>query len=234
MALTRLPRRLAGPATVLIAVVMLAAACGNGPGKALADGRTGSSSAAEGAGPPSSGGGVAAQASGGGSPRASAPSRPRREYPAGGPTDPVFPPGKAAYTLIAGNQCGDLLAQTQTWVTQDVPGSEGNDTTPLYMSAAYVCLGRWADASRTLAQINLAQPDFKRHVCARDAVLKWVIGLVAEHAKDPSFSPVFVASSTRSTCPPDNSGDPDTTTTSTSSVATTTTAPETTSTVPAP
>jgi hypothetical protein len=146
----------------------------------------------------------------------------RREYPAGGPTDPVFPPGQPAYGLLISGSCGELLADTQGWASQGVAQQEGKDTPPLYMSAALVCLGRWDDAIRVYQSINRTQPDFgEGHVCERKAVLAWVASLVDDHQRDPSFSPQFVASSSHSPCTA-NSSTGTTTSPSTSRSVTTT------------
>ena len=144
--------------------------------------------------------------------------RPVREYPAGGPTDPVFPPGKDVYPLIASGSCAELLDDTQGWRDQGVPDAEGASTTPLYMSAAYACLGRWDDARRTYAQIDVAHPDFARDTCARTALLGWLTALIEERNSDPNFSPVFVKSSAPSPCPQEG---PTTTTTATSQTGST-------------
>ncbi len=209
------PRRRRGvliPAS-LVAVALLMAACGGGSPSANPSPPTSPSGSAKSAGP-------------------SGPPAPvHREYPPGGPTDPVFPPGKDAYTQVAAQQCGDLLRQTQTWVTQNVPDAEGKDTTPLYMSAAYACLGQWDDALRTFGQIHTANPDFNGPNCPRTALLKWLSALIAERKKDPTFAPVFVASTAPSPCPSDSTTtSPDDTTTATSSTSTSTTASSTTTT----
>ena len=113
----------------------------------------------------------------------------------------MFPPGKDAYSQVAAQKCGELLKQTQTWVAQNVPDAEGKDTTPLYMSAAYACLGQWDDAVRTFGEIG-TPPDFGDN-CARTAMLSWLTALIDERRKDPTFSPVFVTSTAPSPCPSD-------------------------------
>jgi hypothetical protein len=136
----------------------------------------------------------------------------RYAYPAGGPTDPVFPPGLPTYSLVASRkQCQQLLAQTQIWDTTpspyegviDVTGVEGADTKPLYMSAAYACLGSWKDAVRVYGQIKVATPDFHHDTCVRMELLHWLTPLIDAARRDPNFSPVFVPSSARSPCPTD-------------------------------
>jgi hypothetical protein len=183
------PSRL--PALVLLAVfAALVVACGSTSSSADSSGT--SPSGSSGATTPSSSVAVV---------------HPRREYPAGGPTDPVFPPGDQAYALITSNRCTELLDDTTKWDAGGVPGVEGADTTPLYVSAAYVCLGRWDDAQTSYRQIDAAHPDFTNHVCDRTAVLQWVTAMLDERAKDPTFAPVFVASAAPSPCPPDGSTD---------------------------
>ena len=206
--MTRDPsRRGRGPliAASLLAVVVLLAACGSGSGTAGTSGSTAASGAGNGGGQ----GGQSGQAA-----------APRREYPAGGPSDPVFPPGKDAYSQVAAQKCGELLKQTQTWVAQNVPDAEGKDTTPLYMSAAYACLGQWDDAVRTFGEIG-TPPDFGDN-CARKAMLSWLTALINERKKDPTFSPVFITSKSPSPCKADStSTSPDDGTTSSSSTTTT-------------
>jgi hypothetical protein len=152
--------------------------------------------------------------------------RVRRQYPAGGPTDPVLPPGLPTYSLLAAGNCNVLLDATQTWNASSVPDAEGVDTTPLYMSAAYACLGRWPDAERVYTQIHATQPDFKNFQCTRNALLRWLTALIVEREKDPNFSPIFEPSSAPSPCPQE---DPTTTTEISATVPTSTTVPTTTS-----
>jgi hypothetical protein len=132
----------------------------------------------------------------------------RREYPAGGPTDPVIPPGTEAYKELGlgADHCAELLRTiVETWNKpgdfNTVNNSDGEDTTPLYQSAAYVCLGRWDEATRTFGQVH-SPPRFGTNgdVCARKAVLEWLTSLINERRQDPGFSPVFVASTSRSQC----------------------------------
>ena len=132
-------------------------------------------------------------------------SRPEREYPGGGPTDPVFPPGDQAYALISAGTCAELLDDTKAWVGQDVPDVEGLDTVSLYTGAADACLGRWREAEDALGQIDTATPDFRNNRCEREAVLAWLVALVGEWKRDPTFSPVFVASASPSPCVTDDS-----------------------------
>jgi hypothetical protein len=122
-------------------------------------------------------------------------SRTERELPAPGPTDP-------AYRLLAAGRCKELLARTKSWGPA-VAAREGASTPPLYMSAAYACLGRWNDAKRTFAAINLNAPQFtKSAACPRAAVLQWMVGLLDQRNQDPTFAPKFVPSTSRSTCEP--------------------------------
>ena len=137
------------------------------------------------------------------------PGPPEREYPAGGPTDVVFPPSQPSYELITGPAgCAELLTETQQWpraAVDGVPGVddvEGVDTVPLYQAAAYACLGRWSDARRTFAEIDTGNPTFNSNGCVRRALLAWLTVLIHESQADPGFSPVFVASSQPSPCPP--------------------------------
>jgi len=118
----------------------------------------------------------------------------------------VFPPGLPTYSLVASGQCAKLLGMTETWDSQpwlDVTDVEGADTKPLYMSAAYACLGSWNDAVRVYGQVNVAHPDFHHQTCARSELLHWLTPLIDARRHDPSFSPVFVTSSARSPCPTD-------------------------------
>ena len=150
----------------------------------------------------------------------------RREYPAGGPTDPVFPPNHPTYELLAVGKCDELLAETQTWGSS-VADTEGRDTTPLYMSAAYTCLGRWDEALRVFGQINVSQPDFGStgHACDRKAVLEWLTSLVDARRRDPGFSPVFVVSSGKSSCVASGSTSTNVTNSPTSTTSATTNPP---------
>ncbi len=145
---------------------------------------------------------------GGGSPTPTV-GHPRREYPHGGPVDQIFPPGDPAYQLLTSNQCSKLLAATASWTETEPklsPGGvfevEGLDTVHLYISAADICLGRWDDAKSAFAQMSTT-PTFNNHVCSRTAVLQWVTALIGERANDPNFAPVFVPSTTPSSCPHD-------------------------------
>jgi hypothetical protein len=196
---------------VLAVLAVIATACGGGSSKSASSGTTAGPGTATTAGSPGS-------TSGG-------TNRPQRDYPAGGPTDPVFPPGPTQPTyelLVSGDgDCAKLLAETQTWDSVGVPSAEGSSTTPLYMSAAYACLGRWDDALRTYAQINAGSPEFQK--CARRELLNWLTPLIDARRQDPNFSPVFVKSSARSPCPPDE-------TSSTSAESSSTTTPSTEST----
>jgi len=138
--------------------------------------------------------------------------KPEREYPAGGPTDDIFPPGDPSYELIDGPGCQTLLDETTTWVGLSVPDAEGADTVPLYAGAASACLGRWSDAERNFEQIDVAHPDFQRNVCVRTELLAWLTRLIHEWQADHSFSPVFRTSSGSSPCPGDDTsstGSPD-------------------------
>ncbi len=141
---------------------------------------------------------------------------PERSYPAGGPTDVIFPPNQPAYELITGTSgCETLLQETDGWPrvsTDEVTGLdvvEGVDTYPLYRSAAYACLGRWADARQWFAQIDTAAPSFLDNVCVRRALLAWLTDLVHESEADSAFAPVFVASTEPSPCPPDDTASTD-------------------------
>jgi len=143
---------------------------------------------------------LAACGSGGGKPAATssttaagAASPAQRELPPRGPADP-------AYALLATGHCKQLLTKASSW-GPSFAAREGISTPPLYTSAAYACLGRWADAQREFKKINLNAPSFaKAGACARAAVLQWMVGLVDQRNQDPSFAPKFVPSPARSTC----------------------------------
>jgi hypothetical protein len=155
----------------------------------------------------------------------------KREYPAHGPSDPMFPKqDDNAYGLLL-TDCTTLLNKAQTeWPEGGVDEAQGKDTIRLYESAADVCLGRWDDAIRTFSAINTAAPEFSGYIggndCARNLVLQWLTALIEERKKDPTFSPVFVESSSPSKAcqaeaPP--TSDEQTTTTSTPITSTTST-----------
>jgi hypothetical protein len=133
-------------------------------------------------------------------PATSSPARKaKREYPAHGPSDPMFPTDDKAYDLLL-TDCTTLLNKAQTeWPQEGINEAQGKDTVSLYESAADVCLGRWDDAIRTFATINTADPELSGTIgsndCARKLVLQWVSALIDERKKDPTFSPVFVESS---------------------------------------
>ncbi|MGZ4693828.1 MAG: hypothetical protein ACXWA3_09395 [Acidimicrobiales bacterium] len=146
---------------------------------------------------------------------------PSREYPAGGPTDVIFPPDQPSYELITGAAgCEELLAETEAWPRPAIADTEGADTFPLYESAAYACLGRWAEADRSFSQIDTDAPTFLRDACARRALLSWLTPLMREWETNHDFSPSFVRSSRPSPCPPDDSS-PDTGSAPSSTTATT-------------
>jgi hypothetical protein len=158
-------------------------------------------------------------------------SRPRqakREYPAHGPSDPMFPTDDKAYDLLL-TDCTSLLNKAQTeWPGLGVEEAQGKDTIPLYESAADVCLGRWDDAIRTFATLP-ANPKFSGNfgdlgVCARNVVFQWLSALIKERKSDPTFSPVFVESSSPSNpCPEETPPTSDEQTTTTTTPITTTT-----------
>jgi hypothetical protein len=135
----------------------------------------------------------------------SPPQKAKREYPAHGPTDPLFPTQDDAYDLLL-TTCTSLVNKTQTeWPRQELEAAQGKDTFSLYESAAYACVGRWDDAIRTFATIDTADPKFTGelggNVCARKLVLQWLSALIKERKNDPTFSPDFVQSSSPSvTC----------------------------------
>jgi hypothetical protein len=140
-------------------------------------------------------------------PTTASPPRPVRDYPGGGPTEAVFPPGINPYTLVASGMCQQLLDDTLTWDSQNESEAQGSDTTRLYMSAAYVCLGQWDDAIRVFDQISTANPQLsgantgvEDYSCARNTVLQWLSGLIAERKRNHDFSPVFVTSGAPPPC----------------------------------
>ncbi len=134
--------------------------------------------------------------------------KPEREYPAGGPTDIIVPPNKPSYELITGRAgCQELLSDMQTWTLDGengVDALEGQDTYPLYQSAALVCLGRWQEAKRSFDEIK-ADPVFLLNPCPRKALFEWLRALIHAWDADHSFSPVFVKSSKPSPCPSEDS-----------------------------
>ena len=130
--------------------------------------------------------------------------RPRREYPGGGPTDPVFPPGDEAYALLAQGKCTELLQKTEKWGEQNVADAEGENTIFLYRGAAEACLQRWSDAKRDFERLTKTPPDFSGK-CARAEVFKWLTALIHDRAADQGFSPVYVKASRPSPCPPEGS-----------------------------
>jgi hypothetical protein len=77
--------------------------------------------------------------------------------PAGLP-DQVFPPGTAAYELLAAGECGPLLRQitsgeaptTSSWSAGGVP----DPITDLYTAAAEACLASWASAQEAFDRIS--------------------------------------------------------------------------------
>jgi hypothetical protein len=146
----------------------------------------------------------------------------------------LFPTSDDAYKLLLTDCATEInLAQT-TWQGQ-VEADQGKDTVRLYKSAAEACLGRWDEAIATFDMIDKSNPQFGTvGVCAlkaRSLVYQWLSALIDERKNDPTFSPVFVASSgpemlcgaaTTSTGPAEQ------TTTTTTSTAPTTTVPPTT------
>lgn len=139
--------------------------------------------------------------------------RPIREYPAGGPTDQVSPPGHTAYEFLRDGKCQDLLDAAKTWES-NVADVEGQDTIFLYRSAANACLANWKAAKDDFKR--LGNPDFSEAgVCkqhARTIVFNWLKELINQHDKDSNFSPVFVKSSKQDLCPSDESNSSSSTT----------------------
>jgi hypothetical protein len=133
------------------------------------------------------------------------------EYPAGGPVDPVFPPGHLAYDWLSKGQCQRLLDAVAGWANPEpeeietVAQTEGPDTIAVYESAANACLLRWDEAESAFEQVaggltfTASITDEGR--CARRAVHEWVAGLLEAHREDPNFSPTFVPASRSSQCP---------------------------------
>jgi hypothetical protein len=130
------------------------------------------------------------------------PARPTYAYPGGGPTDPVFPPGDEAYRLLSEGSCEELFNDTQAWDEQGVADAEGPNTIYLYRSAAEACLARWSEAVANFDRMS--NPEFSDN-CARNAVFEWLSRLIDARRADPDFSPIFVRSSERSTCPTEDS-----------------------------
>jgi hypothetical protein len=119
------PQRLRGWVPVLLAALtLLATACG---GSGSTDARLIDSTSTA----PSSGGSGSTSLES----TSTTEARLERDYPAGGPIDPVFPPGDEAYRLLSAGKCDELLTDTDVWVAKGVPAQEGVDTTPLYRGA---------------------------------------------------------------------------------------------------
>jgi hypothetical protein len=120
--------------------------------------------------------------------------------------DRIIPPGTEAYDLLTTGSCAQLLTEIADEWNDKVVTEEGADTVRVYTSAAYICDGRWNEAKHLADQIP-QRPAFSgsteassEDLCVRGAVLAWVRTLLAERAKDPSFTPMFVTSSSRSRC----------------------------------
>ena len=94
--------------------------------------------------------------------------------------------GISAAEWLGQGRCDELLTDTEKWPGEGVADQEGADTTPLYMSAAYACLGRWNDAVAAFGQIN--GTDFGGDDCARRAVFEWLSALIAKRRQDPTYA----------------------------------------------
>jgi hypothetical protein len=208
MGLVPLRRRTEQVASMAALLVLVAACSGGGPAQSNGAAKAGATTSVA-------------------QPATTAVRRPVREYPGGGPPDPVFPPGDRAYELLASGQCSTLLTKVQAWDNR-VVAQEGEDTVLVYRAAASACLLHWGDADRDMGALQQHNPDFGGS-CPRQQVYRWVTALVAAHRQDPSFNPVFVAAAQRSPCTSDAHSPPSSEPTSssrpsaTTSVTTTTT-----------
>lgn len=124
--------------------------------------------------------------------------RETQALPAGGPVDEIVPPGDLAYELLSQGRCDELKGAVSGW-GPDVVEAETADTVELYRSAAHACLGEWDEAISAFRQIG-SPPDLEG-VCAREAVYRWLQGVVGARQADPQFDPQFVPSGQPNPCP---------------------------------